>query len=224
MGTLLLTFRCRGGGMIVDVPLSTPTCASRVAGFLADVRVEQTFVNPYDKKIDASTSSRCRPRAAVSGWRCDVGARTIPAATSSAAPRRSASTRRRAAKGHVAALLTQERPNLFTQSVANLEPGARVVVRLRYVQTAGLRGGRLRAGVPDGRRAALRAPKGKPRAATAGRRRRGGDRRAERRRPRCCPQDSARRTTSASTRASTPACRSRASARRHTDIASTAGA
>ena len=34
----------------------------------------------------------------------------------------------------MAALLTQERPNLFTQSVANLEPAAKVVVRLRYVQ------------------------------------------------------------------------------------------
>ena len=34
----------------------------------------------------------------------------------------------------VAALLTQERPNLFSQSVANLEPRAEVRVRLRYVQ------------------------------------------------------------------------------------------
>src|SRR5262249_56388191 len=34
--------------------------------------------------------------------------------------------------GHVAALLTEERPNLFTQSVANIEPGARVGVVLRF--------------------------------------------------------------------------------------------
>src|SRR5262249_26912776 len=34
--------------------------------------------------------------------------------------------------GHVAALLTEERPNLFTQSVANIEPGAAVDVTLRF--------------------------------------------------------------------------------------------
>ena len=36
--------------------------------------------------------------------------------------------------GHVAALLTEQRPNLFTQAVANLEPGERVIVKLHYVE------------------------------------------------------------------------------------------
>src|SRR5262249_45590607 len=38
-------------------------------------------------------------------------------------------------KGQVAALLTEQRPNLFTQEVANLEPDARISVRLHYVQS-----------------------------------------------------------------------------------------
>jgi Ca-activated chloride channel family protein len=39
------------------------------------------------------------------------------------------------AAGHVAGLLDQERPNIFTQSVANIEPGARVVIEISYVET-----------------------------------------------------------------------------------------
>jgi len=37
--------------------------------------------------------------------------------------------------GHTAALLNQERPNIFTQSVANIAPGANVKVEISYVET-----------------------------------------------------------------------------------------
>ena len=39
------------------------------------------------------------------------------------------------ATGHVAALLDQERPNIFTQSVANILPGEQVTVTISYLQT-----------------------------------------------------------------------------------------
>jgi Ca-activated chloride channel family protein len=39
------------------------------------------------------------------------------------------------AAGHTAALLEQERPNIFTQSVANIAPGADIEVVIHYVQT-----------------------------------------------------------------------------------------
>src|SRR5205085_1881343 len=37
--------------------------------------------------------------------------------------------------GQVAGLLDQERPNIFTQSVANIMPGERVTVTISYVET-----------------------------------------------------------------------------------------
>ena len=37
--------------------------------------------------------------------------------------------------GQVASLLDQERPNIFTQSVANIEPGAQVTIEIAYVET-----------------------------------------------------------------------------------------
>ena len=38
-------------------------------------------------------------------------------------------------QGYVASLLTQERPNVFTQAVANIEPGRAIEVRLHYLNT-----------------------------------------------------------------------------------------
>jgi Ca-activated chloride channel family protein len=127
------TLTARDGRQLVDVPLKHTAVRIGVAGFLADVAVEQTFVNPYDKKIDAVYLFPLPTGAAVSEMEIDTGGRTIRGRIDRRAEARRTYEEARG-EGHVAALLTQERPNLFTQSVANLEPGAEVVVRLRYVQ------------------------------------------------------------------------------------------
>jgi Ca-activated chloride channel homolog len=127
------TLTVRDGRQLVDVPLKHTDVRIRVAGFLADVEVEQTFVNPYAKKIDAVYLFPLPTGAAVGAMDIDVGARTIRGSIERRAEARRKYEEARG-EGHVAALLTQERPNLFTQAVANLEPGAKVVVRLRYVQ------------------------------------------------------------------------------------------
>src|SRR5262249_51327337 len=38
-------------------------------------------------------------------------------------------------QGYIASLLTQERPNIFTQSVANIEPGKQIDVTIHYFHT-----------------------------------------------------------------------------------------
>ncbi|MBL9140283.1 MAG: VWA domain-containing protein, partial [Phycisphaerae bacterium] len=45
------------------------------------------------------------------------------------------------AAGYVASLLEQERPNIFTQSVANIEPGSTVTVEISYVETLAMKDG-----------------------------------------------------------------------------------
>src|SRR5262245_29082010 len=72
-GTLI----ARDGKQLVDVPLKHTNVRITVAGFIADVQVEQTFVNPYDKKIDAVYQFPLPTRAAVNEMEIDVGARTI---------------------------------------------------------------------------------------------------------------------------------------------------
>jgi len=126
--------RAQDGKKLVDVPLKHTDVAIDIAGYLADVRVTQTFQNPYEHKIDAVYLFPLPTNAAVNHMEIQVGARRIVGEIQ----RREDAVRtyRRARKrGHVAALLTQERPNLFTQHVANIEPGHEVVVTLRYVQS-----------------------------------------------------------------------------------------
>jgi Ca-activated chloride channel family protein len=123
----------RDGHRVVDVPLEHTEVAIHATGHLAEVRVEQTFRNPYDKKIEATYLFPLPTGAAVNDLELVVGDRVIDGEIAKRAAAKATYIKAKRA-GFVAALLTQERPNLFTQHVANLEPGARVVVRMTYVQ------------------------------------------------------------------------------------------
>jgi Ca-activated chloride channel homolog len=123
----------RDGKTVVDVPLEHTDVRIRVDGYLADATVTQRFKNPYDHKIEAVYLFPLPTTAAVSELAITIGGRTIKGAIAERAKATAVYEAARA-RGNVAALLTQERPNLFTQQVANLEPGATVEVTLRYVQ------------------------------------------------------------------------------------------
>jgi Ca-activated chloride channel family protein len=52
--------RVSRGGAVVECPLRHTDVQAQVSGFLARVRVTQTFENPYDEPIGPCTSSPCR--------------------------------------------------------------------------------------------------------------------------------------------------------------------
>lgn len=132
--------RASDGGGEVDIPLRHTRVTMQVSGFLADVEVEQTFANPLQTKIDATYLFPLPARAAVTAMSITTAGRTVEGSIQTRAEARQ-TYRLARQQGHVAALLTEERPNLFTQAVANLEPGAEVVVRLRYVEALQLEAG-----------------------------------------------------------------------------------
>jgi Ca-activated chloride channel family protein len=105
-----------------------------VTAFVARTTVEQVFANPFDEPVEAVYTFPLGDRAAVDDFELTVGARTIRGEIKRREEARRAYETARAA-GYQAALLTQERPNIFTQSVANLEPGKKITVRLRCVET-----------------------------------------------------------------------------------------
>jgi len=123
----------RDGKKVVDVPLEHTEVAIHATGHLAEVRVEQTFRNPYDHKIEAVYLFPLPTGAAVNDLEIQLGDRVVKGEIAKRADAKATYVRAKKA-GLVAALLTQERPNLFTQNVANLEPGARVIVRMTYVE------------------------------------------------------------------------------------------
>jgi Ca-activated chloride channel family protein len=115
-------------------PLKHTDVVSNVAGFLGRTKVKQTFHNPLNDKIEAIYVFPLPSDAAVDEMVMTVGDRRIVGQVKPREEARQVYEQAKAA-GHVASLLDQERPNIFTQSVANVEPGAQVVIEISYVET-----------------------------------------------------------------------------------------
>jgi Ca-activated chloride channel family protein len=121
-------------GKEVPLPLKHTDVQASVLGYIATVRVTQQFHNPFDSKIEAKYVFPLPHNAAVNEFIMTIGDRHIRGIIRE---RKEAEAIYAAAKsqGYVAALLTQERPNVFTQSIANIEPGKEIDVELNYFHT-----------------------------------------------------------------------------------------
>lgn len=119
-------------GKSLICPLKHTDVHADVSGYISRVTVKQLFGNPYKNKIEAVYTFPLSDTGAVDDMTMRVGSRTIHGTIKK---REEAQQIYNDAKnqGHVASLLNQERPNVFTQSVANIEPGKDVEVTLSYV-------------------------------------------------------------------------------------------
>ncbi|HLE62308.1 MAG TPA: VIT and VWA domain-containing protein, partial [Pyrinomonadaceae bacterium] len=115
-------------------PLKHTAVTANISAFLARVVVTQEFENPSQQKIEAVYTFPLPQNAAVDDMTMIVGDRTV---RGKILRREEAQAVYEAAKsgGQVASLLDQERPNIFTQSVANILPGEQVKVTISYVET-----------------------------------------------------------------------------------------
>jgi len=115
-------------------PLRHTDVQVRIAGPLARVTVTQEFHNPFAEKIEAVYTFPLPPDSAVDDMTMHVGDRTIRGLIK---PRDEARKIYEEARrtGRIASLLDQERPNIFTQAVANILPGATVQIQIGYVET-----------------------------------------------------------------------------------------
>ena len=118
----------------VPLPLKHTDVQAQVAGYIATVEVTQQFHNPFDTKIEASYVFPLPQNAAVNEFLMTIGERTIRGIIRERKEAEQIYQQARA-QGHVASLLTQERPNIFTQKVANIEPGKQVDVNITYFNT-----------------------------------------------------------------------------------------
>ena len=115
-------------------PLKHTGVKADISGFISRVVVTQHFENPFKEKIEAVYTFPLPQNAAVDDMTMIVGERTVKGKI---LPREEAQAVYEAAKssGHKTALLDQERPNIFTQSVANILPGEQVKITISYVET-----------------------------------------------------------------------------------------
>ena len=121
----------RDGKARGECPLEHTSVVADVAGLFSRVTVRQGFRNRGPDKIEAVYVFPLPENAAVDDMTLTVGDRTIRGTIRERQEARRVYDAARA-RGNVAALLDQERANIFTQSVANIEPGARITVEIRY--------------------------------------------------------------------------------------------
>jgi Ca-activated chloride channel family protein len=115
-------------------PLKHTDVKAQISGFLSRVVVTQEFENPFKEKIEAVYTFPLPQDAAVDDMTMVVGERTV---RGKILRREEARAVYEAAKtnGQTASLLDQERPNIFTQSVANILPGEQIKITISYVET-----------------------------------------------------------------------------------------
>ncbi len=118
----------------VPVPLKHTAVVGNIDGYIATVDVTQQFHNPCNSKIEAVYVFPLPDNAAVSEFVMTVGERKIRGIIREREEAEKIYNDARA-QGHVASLLTQERPNIFTQKVANIEPGKQIDINIRYFNT-----------------------------------------------------------------------------------------
>jgi Ca-activated chloride channel homolog len=121
-------------GAIVECPLKHTEVKADVSGFLSRVTVTQDFENTVANKIEAVYKFPLPQAAAVDDLTMLIGDRTVKGKIMR---REEAQQAYDAAKqvGKIASLLNQERPNIFTQQVANIMPGQRIRIIISYVET-----------------------------------------------------------------------------------------
>jgi len=116
-----------------QLPLKATSAEVNIAGVIADVSVVQEYANEGKNPIEAIYVFPASTRAAVYSMKMTIGERTIVAKISE---REKARNEYKEAKqqGKSASLLEQERPNVFQMNVANIMPGDRIRVELRYTE------------------------------------------------------------------------------------------
>ena len=118
----------------IPLPLKHTDVKGQISGYIATVDVTQKFHNPYDEKIEAVYVFPLPQNAAINEFIMTIGERRIRGIIRERKEAEKIYQQARS-QGHVASLLTQERPNIFTQKVANIEPGKTIDVNIKYFNT-----------------------------------------------------------------------------------------
>jgi len=121
-------------GRTVSFPLLKSEIEADIQGDLATVMIIQTFTNPTARPLNATYLFPLNKGSAVFAMQMEVGDERIVAVIKRREEAQAVFDKAKS-QGKAAALLSQHRPNMFAQEIANLMPGQPVRVTLRYVQT-----------------------------------------------------------------------------------------
>jgi Ca-activated chloride channel family protein len=136
-----LTLYSLDGRPLQSAPLLKSEVELDVTGMLARVRVVQRFRNPGRDWLEGIYQFPLPSGSAVERLRMRVGERMIEGVIKEKQQAEQV-YREAKASGKKASLVSQQRPNMFTTSVANIAPGEEVQVEIGYQQVVDYRDGR----------------------------------------------------------------------------------
>ncbi|HEX9941536.1 MAG TPA: marine proteobacterial sortase target protein [Thermoanaerobaculia bacterium] len=118
----------------VPAPVLGSTVEVKVTGIIARAKVTQIFKNPSQEWVEGVYIFPLPEDAAVDTLRMKVGDRTIQGAIQEKQEARQTYAAAKA-QGVKASLIEQQRPDVFTTSIANIGPGETVEVAIELQQT-----------------------------------------------------------------------------------------
>lgn len=131
--TLSPYFFVQGNPGIDRLPLKDTRVEISVSGVIADVKVLQIYRNEGSRPINASYVFPASTRAAVYAMRMRIGDQVIVAKIKEREKAKQDFDKAKQ-EGKSASLLEQNRPNVFSMSLANVMPGDRIEIELRYTE------------------------------------------------------------------------------------------
>lgn len=132
-----LLFKTNQPGRFLPAPTLKTDVRISVTGLIARATVSQEFLNPSLEKDAWAEGIYVFPlpdTAAVDHLRMKIGERIIEGQIKEKAEAKKVYEQAKQ-EGKRASLVEQERPNIFTTSVANIGPGERITVEIEYQET-----------------------------------------------------------------------------------------
>src|SRR5262245_19374382 len=131
--TLSPYFFVEGDPKLDQLPLKDTHVQIDVSGVIADAKVFQTYRNEGSRPINARYVFPASTRAAVYAMRMRIGDQVIVAKIKEREKAKQEFDKSKA-EGKSASLLEQNRPNVFSMSLAHVMPGDQIEIELRYTE------------------------------------------------------------------------------------------
>lgn len=132
--TLSPYFYIENGDPSIDqLPLKDTQVHVAISGFIANVTVTQIYKNDGSRPINAQYIFPASTQTAVHGMKMIIGNDVITAKIKEKETAKKIYDKAKK-QGKNASLLEQKRPNVFSMRVANLMPGQKIVIELKYTE------------------------------------------------------------------------------------------
>jgi Ca-activated chloride channel family protein len=116
-----------------NLPLKETSVKADITGVIADVTINQVYINEGKNTLEAIYTFPMSTKAAVYGMKMTVGMRIITAKIEEKEKARSDYEKAKS-EGKRASLLEQSRPNVFTMNVSNIAVNDTIVIELKYTE------------------------------------------------------------------------------------------